>query len=175
MSHKLQRPATPSCLEWIMHVDGALGQAVVLICGHCVGARGLVASGARISSGIKGYLLIWSQRVSWPALGFHLAPGGYLTDMESDSSMTVWSVPGFRISGFECRWNPLRKSTGKSRVSKFQSRQEDANTDTHHFFCYLTVTLWILLAVLWLRLLEMTTKTFLLIGYSNDSWYLWQQ
>lgn len=91
--------------------------ATVLMCGHCVGARGLETSSTRVTPGTKGYLLILTQPPSWPALGFHPAPGGYLTDMESDSSMTVWSVPGFRISGFECRRNPLRKSTGKPRVT----------------------------------------------------------
>lgn len=109
--------ATPGCLWWIIHVNGTPGNRV-LKCGHCAGARGLATSCDRVSHGIKGYLLIRSQRVSWPALGFHLAPWGYLTDTESGSSMTVWSVPRFRISGFECRWNPLRKSTGMPQVHR---------------------------------------------------------
>lgn len=89
-----------------------LRQAKVLMCGHSAEARGLATSSARVSSGIKGYLLIWSQWVSLPLLGFHLVPGVYLAEIESDSSMTVWSVPGFRISGFGCRWNPLRNQWG---------------------------------------------------------------
>lgn len=55
-------------------------------------------------------------------VGFHLAPGGYLADLESDSGMMVWGVLGFRISGVECRRSPLRESIGEPRVNKLERK-----------------------------------------------------
>lgn len=119
-----------------MHVDGAPGKPQFSCVVTALGTE------ARVSCGIKGYLLIWSQRVSWPALGFHLAPGGYLAYMESDS-VTVWSVPGFRIRyAFECRRNPLRISIGKPRVTKFQRRLKRCWHRLPPLFD-LSITLWI--------------------------------